>query len=76
MFPRRQLTQWTTQRYIPEDGTLHNERCENLKSHIQIHSLNETETGKGLIYRPKVVNIHGTRITCNLTAFHCTHVNF
>jgi hypothetical protein len=25
-------TQRTTQRYIPEDGTLHNHRCENLKS--------------------------------------------
>jgi hypothetical protein len=24
-------TQQTTQRYIPEDGTLHNHRCENLK---------------------------------------------
>jgi hypothetical protein len=24
--------QRTTQRYIPEDGTLHNIRCENLKS--------------------------------------------
>jgi hypothetical protein len=27
-------TQWTTQRYIPEDGTLHNRCCENLKSYI------------------------------------------
>jgi hypothetical protein len=26
-------TQRTTQRYIPEDGTLHNHRCENLKSY-------------------------------------------
>jgi hypothetical protein len=24
--------QQTTRRYIPEDGTLHNHRCENLKS--------------------------------------------
>jgi hypothetical protein len=24
-------TQQTTRRYIPEDGTLHNHRCENLK---------------------------------------------
>jgi hypothetical protein len=23
----------TTRRYIPEDGTLHNHRCENLKSY-------------------------------------------
>jgi hypothetical protein len=27
-------TQRTTLRYIPEDGTLHNHRCENLKSDI------------------------------------------
>jgi hypothetical protein len=27
-------TQRTTRRYIPEDGTLHNHRCDNLKSYI------------------------------------------
>jgi hypothetical protein len=27
-------TQRTTQRYFPEDRTLHNHRCENLKSYI------------------------------------------
>jgi hypothetical protein len=27
-------SQWTTLRYIPEDGTLHNHRCENLKFYI------------------------------------------
>jgi hypothetical protein len=26
--------QRTTRRYIPEDGTLHNHRCKNLKSYI------------------------------------------
>jgi hypothetical protein len=26
-------TQRTTRRYIPEDGTLHNHRCENIKSY-------------------------------------------
>jgi hypothetical protein len=26
-------TQRTTRRYIPEDGTLHNHRCENLRSY-------------------------------------------
>jgi hypothetical protein len=26
-------TQWTTRRYIPEVVTLHNHRCENLKSY-------------------------------------------
>jgi hypothetical protein len=25
--------EWTTQRYIPEDRTLHNHCCENLKSY-------------------------------------------
>jgi hypothetical protein len=28
-------TQWTTRRHIPEDDTLHNHRCENLKSYIE-----------------------------------------
>jgi hypothetical protein len=28
-------TQRTTQRYIPEEGTLHNHRCENLISYIE-----------------------------------------
>jgi hypothetical protein len=28
--------QWTTWCYIPEDGTLHNHCCENLKSHKEI----------------------------------------
>jgi hypothetical protein len=27
-------TQRTTRRHIPEDDTLHNHRCENLKSYI------------------------------------------
>jgi hypothetical protein len=27
-------TQRATRRYIPEDGTLHDHRCENLKSDI------------------------------------------
>jgi hypothetical protein len=31
--------QRTTRRYIPEDRTLHNHRCENLKSYINLKSL-------------------------------------
>jgi hypothetical protein len=31
-------SQRTTRRYIPEDGTLHNHGCENLKSYIGFHS--------------------------------------
>jgi hypothetical protein len=27
------VTQQTTRRHIPENGTLHNQRCENLKSY-------------------------------------------
>jgi hypothetical protein len=30
--------QWTTLRYIAEDITLHNHRCENLKSYKEILS--------------------------------------
>jgi hypothetical protein len=29
-------TQQTTRRHIPEDDTLHNHRCENLKSYIYV----------------------------------------
>jgi hypothetical protein len=28
-------SQRTTRRYITEDGTIHNHRCENLKSYIE-----------------------------------------
>jgi hypothetical protein len=28
------VTQQTTRRYIPKDDTLHNHRCENLKSYV------------------------------------------
>jgi hypothetical protein len=37
MFPEASVaTQQTTWRHIPEDDTLHNHRCENLKSYISI----------------------------------------
>jgi hypothetical protein len=29
-------SQWTTRRHIPEDDTLHNHSCENLKSYNRI----------------------------------------
>jgi hypothetical protein len=32
--------QRTTRRYIPEDGTLHNHRCENLKCYITFNLFN------------------------------------
>jgi hypothetical protein len=35
-------TQRTTRRYIPEDDTLHNHRCENLKSYIAISGVRFT----------------------------------
>jgi hypothetical protein len=34
--------QRTTRRYIPEDGTLHNHRCENLKSYIMFACFSDT----------------------------------
>jgi hypothetical protein len=34
--PKRRWTQRTIWRYIPEDGTLHNHRCENLKSYKNV----------------------------------------
>jgi hypothetical protein len=34
-------TKRTTWRYIPEDGTLHNQRCDNLKSY-NIYFLSKT----------------------------------
>jgi hypothetical protein len=33
-------TQRNTRRYIPEDGTLHNHHCENLKSCVQMMFIN------------------------------------
>jgi hypothetical protein len=36
-------TQRTTRRHIPEDDTLHNHRCENLKSYIFCEDINCTE---------------------------------
>jgi hypothetical protein len=49
--------QRTTRRYIPEDSTLHNHRCENLKSYIVICS----------VYRTSVIlNSYLVRIFKNL----------
>jgi hypothetical protein len=31
--------QRTTRRYIPEDGTLHNHHCENLKTYTRLHGV-------------------------------------
>jgi hypothetical protein len=36
-------TQRTTRLYIPEDGTLHNHRCENLKSYICLVNFKQWE---------------------------------
>jgi hypothetical protein len=32
--------QWTTRRYIPEDRTLYNHRCESLKPYMNINTFN------------------------------------
>jgi hypothetical protein len=46
-------TQRTTRRYIPEDRTLHNHRCENRKSYITIPCFSTIET----------VRYHGDALT-------------
>jgi hypothetical protein len=67
-----QLTTW---RYIPEDRTLHNHRCENLKSHLfRKCSRNETpdvETLFFLLLLPlSQVQIFSS-VSCSLTALLC-----
>jgi hypothetical protein len=53
----------TTQRYISEDNTLHNQRCENLKSykgkiiHIHIIRRYERQPAEGVTTRLKIRNI-------------------
>jgi hypothetical protein len=42
-------TQWTTRRYIPEGGTLHNHRCENLKSLPYLDSLHSVGFAVGKV---------------------------
>jgi hypothetical protein len=39
-------TRRTTRCYIPEDGTLHNHRCENLKSHVACGALYPRSEGQ------------------------------
>jgi hypothetical protein len=43
-------TQRTTRRYIPEDGTLHNHRCENLTSYIIRISVRPAENSAGSLF--------------------------
>jgi hypothetical protein len=40
-------SQRTTRRHIPEDGTLHNHRCENLKSYSTSCLINEHPSSPG-----------------------------
>jgi hypothetical protein len=42
-------TQWITRRHIPEDDTLHNHRCENLKSYISSEILYGIEENGNII---------------------------
>jgi hypothetical protein len=44
-------TQRTTRRYIPEDDTLHNHRCENLKSYKKHENKLTNKQTIGLIVR-------------------------
>jgi hypothetical protein len=43
--------QRTTRRYIPEDGTLHNHRCENLKSYREFFCMEVALLNTGLYCR-------------------------
>jgi hypothetical protein len=43
--------QRNTRRYIPEDGTLHNHRCENLKSYTGIYTIRYTVMLERLVRR-------------------------
>jgi hypothetical protein len=52
--PKRRVdTKRTTRRYIPEDGTLHNHRCENLKSYI-LYNLNQFCRHVSLLHTVKI----------------------
>jgi hypothetical protein len=55
-------TQRTTLRYIPDDGTLHNQRCENLKSykkHISLRYKVQPVNGvQGNTRKPYETQIH------------------
>jgi hypothetical protein len=47
-------TQQTTRRHIPKDDTLHNHRCENLKSYIKTHRFPNRQSGTWDVWRESV----------------------
>jgi hypothetical protein len=60
-------TQLTTRRYIPEDGTLHNHCCENLKSYIVLPCSQEPSTE--LILDPFESSPHNVSLRSTLILF-------
>jgi hypothetical protein len=55
-------TQQTTRRRIPEDDTLHNHRCKNLKSSIRLNKNRFIFLELGRAYRRTVVAIFSARV--------------
>jgi hypothetical protein len=61
-------TQRTTWRYIPEDGTLHNHRCEHLKSYILKISLKHYDK----FFSLKLLLLYHTLLLIQL----CEHIQY
>jgi hypothetical protein len=50
-------TQRTTRRYIPEDGTLHNHRCENLKSYNEVKFWEHVDQSRRFDTRSSILKV-------------------
>jgi hypothetical protein len=57
-------TQQTTRHYIPEDATLHNNRCENLKSYMVKHDMLFRNVGCLVCFHPAI-----TLVSCSTYFF-------
>jgi hypothetical protein len=77
--------QRTTRRYIPEDGTHHNHRCQNLKSYISLVTVNrsirsspgiwlhiECPTRKGQYFENCICTCVLFRTVSEIQLFDCT----
>jgi hypothetical protein len=65
-------TQRTTRRYIPEDGTLHNHRCENLESYSVCSILQHIIVNASKIYETK----YGSCIKIVMMSIYSFHTSF
>jgi hypothetical protein len=62
--------QWTTRRYIPENRTLQNRRCENLRSHKQTNQQTNKQTMES-IQLPKPMEMPvPTRVSVVIFVLH------